>query len=155
MKTLLFLITMYFNLNFAFSQQANNDCDKDKSDTTTFRYSRKHMVSGALYNGAKEGNYNHLVMFLNPNIFLSFSRDTMVIQTHEISNYQALSFLNKLSDITPYSMFKIIDSAKYNDLDVIVVQLLKNEDKKGVLMNVFFILNSENFITDIVIENPN
>lgn len=155
MKTLLFLITMYFNLSFAFSQQINNDCDKEKSDTTTFRYSRKQMVSGALYNGAKEGNYNHLVMFLNPNIFLSFSRDTMVIQTHEISNYQALSFLNKLSDITPYSMFKIIDSSKYNDLEVIVVQLLKNEDKKGVLMNVFFILNSENFITDIVIENPN
>jgi hypothetical protein len=155
MKTLLFLLTLCFNLNFAFSQQANNDCDKEKSDTTIFRYTKKNMISGALYNAAKEGNYDHLLMFLNPNIFLSFSRDTMVIQTHEVSNYQTLSFLNKLSDITPYSMFKIIDSAKYNELDVIVVQLLKNEDKKGVLINVFFILNSENFITDIVIENPN
>ena len=138
MKTLLFLLTLYFNLNFAFSQQANTDCDKEKSDTTTFKYNRKQMVTGALYNGAKEGNYDHLVMFLNQNIFLSFSRDSMVVQTHEISNFQTLAFLNKLSDITPYSIFKIIDSAKFNELDVIVVQLLKNEDKKGVLINVFF-----------------
>ena len=153
MKTLLFLITLCFNLNFAFSQQPNNDCDK--SDTTKFRYSQKTMLTGALYNGAKEGNYDHILMFLHYNIKLSFSRDTMVLQTHEISNYQALSFLNKLSEITPYSMFKIIDTAKLNELDVIIIQLLKNEDKKGVLINLFFILNSENFITDIVIENPN
>lgn len=147
-----FIVILLLMFSFGFLKSEPDDTTKLKLEIHKYSH-RKDMIN-KMFNAFIYSKFDSLVIYCNGYVDFFIIQNEFNVEQKNLTEYGAISALNDIFRGVSFEKFKILSGKNTNNEDVLFVQIFffdRLEENKTPDINVYFVLDSKEFIKSIIL----